>query len=155
VRSRFSSFCLAAGFQVVITDVLLQPCPMHQQKQYNQPPVSTSTSQPQSIGPAPKSLQKTWSQLKSAAESMKPKKVRFFLLIVARCISFLHVEISQMPCCSVLSCMLKLVMLNDYQIFDYQTKCLFSFSFVSHLILGLLTTHDTITNIEWSCITHW
>jgi len=34
-------------------------------------------------------------------------------------------------------------MLNDYRIFDYQIKCSFSFSFVSHSILGntALRTH--------------
>jgi len=55
-------------------DVLMQQCPLHQHRQYSQPASSTSTTQ--SVGPTPKSLQKTWCQLKSAAESMKPKKVR-------------------------------------------------------------------------------
>ena len=31
---------------------------------------------------------------------------------------------------------LGLGMLNDYRIFDYRIKCSFSFSFVSHSILG-------------------
>ena len=33
---------------------------------------------------------------------------------------------------------IKLGMLNDYRIFDYQIKCSFSFSFVSHSILEIL-----------------
>jgi len=61
-------------------DVLMQPCQRHHHGQSNQPATTTGTSSGQPVGPtsAPKSLQKTWCQLKSAAESMKPKKVRCF-----------------------------------------------------------------------------
>jgi len=56
-------------------DVLVQQCHLHQHSHHGQPAASTSVNQ--SVGSAPKSLQKTWCQLKSAAESMKPKKVRW------------------------------------------------------------------------------
>jgi len=68
---------------LVMSDVMIQQCPRHQNKQYSQP--ATSTCSNQAGGSAPKSLQKTWCQLKSAAENIKPKKVRYsyFLKMLA------------------------------------------------------------------------
>lgn len=63
----------------------IQECPIHQHSPFNQSVASTSATQ--STGSAPKSLQKTWCQLKSAAEIMKPKKVRCHYLSSTDCLA--------------------------------------------------------------------
>ena len=56
----------------------------------------------------------------------------------------------------IYNCHLVIGMLNDYRIFDYRIKCSFSFSFVSHSILGntALRMHAPVKagSVQASCL---
>jgi len=47
---------------------------------------------------------------------------------------------------------LQVGMLNDYQIFDYRIKCLFSFSSVSYSILELLMHCNVGQEARWQMV---